>query len=165
VCTDYPGCVAFSYLPGTCYLKERALHPVSKPNVDAAALVDPPAYPTTTAKAPPKETSPVTSTVTEAPVSTDSIITTPPASATTYACNPAHSYPEGQQCISTNGHLTLVIPTATTSTATSMSTGSKIACDPTHSYPHNVQCLYQDGVWSLVSAQTSLLTVTVPAPS
>ncbi|KAF1822636.1 uncharacterized protein K489DRAFT_298863, partial [Dissoconium aciculare CBS 342.82] len=48
VCTDYPGCVAFSYLPGICYLKERALHPVSKPNVDAAALVDPPAHPTTT---------------------------------------------------------------------------------------------------------------------
>ncbi|KAG9944909.1 hypothetical protein KCU85_g7588, partial [Aureobasidium melanogenum] len=40
------------------------------------------------------------------------------AAATTYACNPAHSYPGGQQCISTNGALTLVTPTSTKASST-----------------------------------------------
>lgn len=37
------------------------------------------------------------------------------AETTTYACNPAHSYPNGAQCVSTNGALTLVTPTASSS--------------------------------------------------
>ncbi|KAK5999570.1 hypothetical protein QM012_005423 [Aureobasidium pullulans] len=40
------------------------------------------------------------------------------AAATTYACNPAHSYPGGQQCVSTNGALTLVTPTSTKASST-----------------------------------------------
>ncbi|KAI7469061.1 hypothetical protein KC351_g13314 [Hortaea werneckii] len=34
-----------------------------------------------------------------------------PAETTTYACNPAHSYPNGASCVSTGGSLTLVTPT------------------------------------------------------
>ena len=37
------------------------------------------------------------------------------AETTTYACNPAHSYPNGAQCVSTNGALSLVTPTASSS--------------------------------------------------
>merc|ERR1712230_44677 len=33
-----------------------------------------------------------------------------PAETTTYACNPAHSYPNGASCVSTGGSLTLVTP-------------------------------------------------------
>ncbi|KAG9646503.1 hypothetical protein KCV04_g3307, partial [Aureobasidium melanogenum] len=40
------------------------------------------------------------------------------AAATTYACNPAHSYPGGQQCISTNGALSLVTPVSTKASST-----------------------------------------------
>ncbi|CAD0087687.1 unnamed protein product [Aureobasidium vineae] len=40
------------------------------------------------------------------------------AAATTYACNPAHSYPDGQQCISTNGALTLVTSVSTKASST-----------------------------------------------
>lgn len=36
-------------------------------------------------------------------------------SSATYACNPAHSYPGGAQCVSTNGALTLVTSTASSS--------------------------------------------------
>merc|ERR1711939_875909 len=35
-----------------------------------------------------------------------------PAETTTYACNPAHSYPNGASCVSTGGSLTLVTPTS-----------------------------------------------------
>ncbi|KAG9756274.1 hypothetical protein KCU73_g5006, partial [Aureobasidium melanogenum] len=40
------------------------------------------------------------------------------AAVTTYACNPAHSYPGGQQCISTNGALSLVTPVSTKASST-----------------------------------------------
>jgi len=42
-------------------------------------------------------------------------VTPAPSAATTYACNPAHSYPNGQKCISTNGALTLATPTPSSS--------------------------------------------------
>lgn len=57
----------------------------------------------------------------------DSNSTWAAAPAQTYACNPAHQYPEGQQCISTNGALTLVSPT--TSAASASSSADKNECD------------------------------------
>ncbi|KAG9665184.1 hypothetical protein KCU64_g166, partial [Aureobasidium melanogenum] len=46
------------------------------------------------------------------------------AAATTYACNPAHSYPDGQQCISTNGALSLVTPVSTKASSTTAATAA-----------------------------------------
>ena len=47
------------------------------------------------------------------------------AETTTYACNPAHSYPNGVQCVSTNGALSLVTPTATSSSKACKATSQK----------------------------------------
>lgn len=63
-------------------------------------------------------------------------------STTTYACNPAHAYPNGAQCISTNGALSLVTPTPS-------STG--YACNPAHSYPNGASCVSTNGALSLVT--------------
>ena len=46
-------------------------------------------------------------------------VTAPPSQKTTYACNPAHSYPDGVSCISTAGSLTLVSPSNYVGTAES----------------------------------------------
>ncbi|KAI7173980.1 hypothetical protein KC343_g8265 [Hortaea werneckii] len=43
------------------------------------------------------------------------------AKPTTYACNPAHSYPNGASCVSTNGCLSLVTPTTSASATASAS--------------------------------------------
>jgi hypothetical protein len=55
-----------------------------------------------------------------------STLAPPPATQSTFACNPAHSYPAGVSCISTNGALTLVYPsTSATGTASpAVSTGA-----------------------------------------
>ncbi|EME41007.1 hypothetical protein DOTSEDRAFT_74524 [Dothistroma septosporum NZE10] len=70
---------------------------------------------------------------------------------TTYACNPAHQYPEGQQCVSTNGGLTLL--PATTSGVAAASTG--FACNPAHQYPEGQQCVSTNGGLTLLPATTS----------
>jgi hypothetical protein len=68
-----------------------------------------------------------------------------------YACNPAHAYPNGAQCVSTNGALSLVTPALVTPAPSS--TG--YACNPAHSYPNGAQCVSTAGTLSLVT----------PAPS
>ncbi|KAI6817657.1 hypothetical protein KC340_g8091 [Hortaea werneckii] len=74
-----------------------------------------------------------------------SAITSPPASPTetytftaaanisssTYACNPAHQYPGGQVCVSTDGSLTLVSAT-TTATAPTVSASAAGDCKSDH---------------------------------
>lgn len=68
-----------------------------------------------------------------------------------YACNPAHAYPNGAQCVSTNGGLSLVTPAPSTTAAST--TG--FACNPAHSYPNGASCVSTNGALSLVT----------PAPS
>lgn len=65
------------------------------------------------------------------------------SASTTYACNPAHSYPNGQSCISTNGQLSLVTP--------SPSASSTYACNPAHSYPNGATCVSESGHLTLVT--------------
>jgi hypothetical protein len=69
------------------------------------------------------------------------------AETTTYACNPAHSYPNGAQCVSTNGALSLVTPTASSTTT--------YACNPAHSYPNGAQCVSTNGALTLVTPTAS----------
>lgn len=73
------------------------------------------------------------------------------ASTTTYACNPAHAYPGGAQCVSTNGALTLVTPAASTAAASS----TVYACNPAHSYPGGAQCVSTNGALTLVTPTAS----------
>ncbi|KAK4495860.1 hypothetical protein PRZ48_013128 [Zasmidium cellare] len=65
------------------------------------------------------------------------------ATTTTYACNPAHQYPGGQSCISTNGQLSLVTPAPSAS--------STYACNPAHSYPNGATCVSESGHLTLVT--------------
>lgn len=58
-------------------------------------------------------------------------ITAAPSS-TSYACNPAHSYPNGAKCIFTAGALSLVTPAAS---------ATSYACNPAHSYPNGAKCI------------------------
>ncbi|KAL1304366.1 hypothetical protein AAFC00_003369 [Neodothiora populina] len=60
-----------------------------------------------------------------------------------YACNPAHSYPNGAACASTNGALSLVTPTPAAATS--------YACNPAHSYPNGAACVSTNGALSLVT--------------
>ena len=69
-------------------------------------------------------------------------------STTTYACNPAHSYPNGAQCISTAGSLTLV-------TTSASATPSGFACNPAHIYPNGASCISTAGSLTLVTPSTS----------
>lgn len=85
------------------------------------------------------------------------------AAATTYACNPAHSYPGGQQCVSTNGALTLVSPT--TAKASSAAAATTYACNPAHSYPGGQQCVSTNGALTLVSTKASSTTAAAAATS
>jgi hypothetical protein len=75
------------------------------------------------------------------------------AETTTYACNPAHSYPNGAQCVSTNGALSLVTPTASGSSKASSTAAAATtyACNPAHSYPNGAQCVSTNGALSLVT--------------
>lgn len=98
------------------------------------------------------------------------------AETTTYACNPAHSYPNGAQCVSTNGALSLVTPTASSSSkackatskasttaaatttkaaSTTAAAGTTYACNPAHSYPNGAQCVSTNGALSLVTPTAS----------
>ena len=71
-----------------------------------------------------------------------------PAATTTFACNPAHSYPNGASCISTAGSLTLVTPAASTT----------YACNPAHSYPNGASCISTAGSLTLVTPTTAAST-------
>jgi len=79
------------------------------------------------------------------------------AETTTYACNPAHSYPNGAQCVSTNGALSLVTPTASGSSKASSTAAAATtyACNPAHSYPNGAQCVSTNGALSLVTPTAS----------
>lgn len=79
--------------------------------------------------------------------------TTASPSTTSYACNPAHSYPNGAKCISTAGALSLVTPTAST-------TATSYACNPAHSYPDGVKCISTAGALSLVTPTASTTPTT-----
>jgi len=70
-----------------------------------------------------------------------------PQGTTTYACNPAHSYPNGASCVSSGTGLTLITP--------SPSAATTYACNPAHSYPNGASC---------ISSGTGLTLVT-PAPA
>ncbi|KAI7154160.1 hypothetical protein KC324_g14507, partial [Hortaea werneckii] len=90
-----------------------------------------------------------------------------PAATTTYACNPAHSYPNGASCVSTGGSLTLVTPTSEApAPGTSKSKGgyggessapaqtTTYACNPAHSYPNGASCVSTGGSLTLVTPTT-----------
>jgi hypothetical protein len=87
--------------------------------------------------------------------------TTSSAVPTTYACNPAHSYPGGASCISTAGSLTLVTPSSKSSWASSSSSSSSwaatttYACNPAHSYPGGASCISTAGSLTLVTPSSS----------
>jgi len=68
------------------------------------------------------------------------------ASATEYGCNPAHAYPNGARCVSTNGALSLVTPAPSP---------TSYACNPAHVYPNGAQCVSTNGDLSLVTAAPS----------
>lgn len=83
---------------------------------------------------------------------------------TTHACSLAHGYPNGAECISSAGQLTLVTPTpvleASVSTSVSVSGSAPIsfACHPAHSHPNGTTCVSTSG--ELISvALSSFLTV------
>ena len=76
--------------------------------------------------------------------------TTAAPSSTTYACNPAHSYPNGAKCISTAGALSLVTPAAST-------TATSYACNPAHSYPNGAKCISTAGALSLITPAASTM--------
>ncbi|THZ78727.1 hypothetical protein D6C84_08134 [Aureobasidium pullulans] len=73
---------------------------------------------------------------------------------TSFACNPAHSYPGGVSCISTAGSLTLVSPSAS-------ATSSGYACNPAHSYPNNAVCTEVKGSLTLVTPTAWTTSTTV----
>jgi hypothetical protein len=78
-----------------------------------------------------------------------------------YACNPAHQYPEGVRCVSTDGRLAFVTPTPTPSIA-----ARDFACNPAHQYPEGVKCVSTNGALSLVTpAATSTGFACNPAHS
>lgn len=72
------------------------------------------------------------------------------APAQSFACNPAHEYPEGRKCISTNGGLTLLPPTTSAASAT-----QTFACNPAHQYPSGVSCATVSGSLTLVVASAT----------
>ncbi|KAK4618044.1 hypothetical protein CLAFUW4_11953 [Fulvia fulva] len=84
------------------------------------------------------------------------------SSATTYACNPAHQYPEGRQCVSTNGGLTLLPPTTTSA---STATGTGYACNPAHQYPAGQVCTEIGGQLTLVTGGSPAATATATGVS
>lgn len=93
----------------------------------------------------------VTVTVTAEPKGSAHAPTTAPAAKTTYACNPAHSYPGSSSCISTKGSLTLVGPT----TAAPLPS-TTFACNPAHSYPNSQTCIRTGTGVTLVTATPSV---------
>lgn len=58
------------------------------------------------------------------------------AQSTTYACNPAHSYPNGATCVSTAGSLALVTPSVSAS-----SSANVWPCNPAHKFPPGQSCV------------------------
>ena len=76
--------------------------------------------------------------------------TAPATTSSAYACNPAHSYPNGQTCVSTNGAYELAYP-ATTAAASS----SAYACNPAHSYPNGQTCVSTNGAYELAYPTTT----------
>lgn len=70
-----------------------------------------------------------------------------------HACNPAHAYPNGASCVSSNGALTLVTPAPSAS----------FACNPAHAYPNGAQCVSTNGALSLVTPTASASFACNPA--
>ncbi|KAI5270165.1 hypothetical protein E4T47_06382 [Aureobasidium subglaciale] len=77
------------------------------------------------------------------------------SSSTGYACNPAHSYPGGASCISTAGSLTLVTPTAWTTSTTVYTTDYVTYCPTPTVVTINKQTI----------TVTKATTLTVPCPT
>lgn len=75
---------------------------------------------------------------------------------TSYACNPAHSYPNGAKCISTAGSLSLVTPAPST-------TAASYACNPAHSYPAGAVCTQVGGTLTLVTPSSSATAASTTA--
>ncbi|THW69623.1 hypothetical protein D6D19_08266 [Aureobasidium pullulans] len=80
----------------------------------------------------------------------------PSASSPGYACNPAHSYPNGASCISTAGSLALVTPSASASS-------SGYACNPAHSYPGGAVCTQVGSTLALVTPSPSATAASTTA--
>ncbi|THZ35540.1 hypothetical protein D6C87_09742 [Aureobasidium pullulans] len=80
----------------------------------------------------------------------------PSASSSGYACNPAHSYPNGVSCISTAGSLALVTPSASASS-------SGYACNPAHSYPGGAVCTQVGSTLALVTPSPSATAASTTA--
>ncbi|THV82015.1 hypothetical protein D6C91_05390 [Aureobasidium pullulans] len=80
----------------------------------------------------------------------------PSASSSGYACNPAHSYPNGASCISTAGSLALVTPSASASS-------SGYACNPAHSYPGGAVCTQVGSTLALVTPSPSATAASTTA--
>lgn len=58
----------------------------------------------------------------------------PASSSTTYACNPAHQYPEGQVCTEVSGSLTLVTKTGSSSAASATTPSGTTVTDVVSSF-------------------------------
>lgn len=80
---------------------------------------------------------------------TSSAMTPAPSNTAALACNPAHQYPAGQECISTAGVLSLVTVTG------SEPTPATYACNPAHQYPAGQECISTAGTLSLVTVTGS----------
>ncbi|KAL9943947.1 hypothetical protein D7B24_002639 [Verticillium nonalfalfae] len=76
-----------------------------------------------------------------------------------YSCNPAHAYPEGQQCVLVNGcyflrskaaSSTAPKPTGTSCPAPgSTSVVGDYSCNPAHTYSEGLECILVDGCYFL----------------
>ncbi|KAM0333405.1 hypothetical protein ACHAQA_002066 [Verticillium albo-atrum] len=92
-----------------------------------------------------------------------------------YSCNPAHQYPEGQECVLIDGCYILQEKGATTAapqpTGTSCpapgstSAAGDYSCNPAHQYPEGQECVLIDGCYFLrgTGLPTSHPNGTVPA--
>jgi hypothetical protein len=78
------------------------------------------------------------------------------AETTTYACNPAHSYPGGAHCVSTNGALSLVTPTASSSSK---------ACKATSKAPTTAAAATTKAASSTAAASSKAATTAAAATS
>ncbi|KAI4726024.1 hypothetical protein E4T49_06240 [Aureobasidium sp. EXF-10728] len=83
------------------------------------------------------------------------------AAETTYACNPAHSYPGGQQCVSSNGALTLVSPSTTAAASASMVYMTEVVTALTTVCPAPTAGAYTTTIHSNVYTVSSATTITV----
>ncbi|KAF3342339.1 hypothetical protein VD0002_g7927 [Verticillium dahliae] len=76
-----------------------------------------------------------------------------------YSCNPAHAYPEGQQCVLVNGCYFLRSKAASSTAAQPSATGcpapgatsaaGDYSCNPAHAYPEGQECILVNGCFFL----------------